>query len=116
MNQSSHPPGFSLEKIEASHREKRQRLEELSNEGLPPQTSTAPVPLWAPQLAHGNKPVTVRDSAESEGIARALSQAFLLPMDMKKEVASSPNNLLGSFMVHSAKSMQKMVAMAQKLG
>jgi hypothetical protein len=40
---------------------------------------------------------------DSEGTAIALSQAFMLPLDMQKELASSPDNLLGSFMVHSAK-------------
>lgn len=88
------PPGFSPEEIEASHRDKRQRLESQLNERLHPQSSTTPTPIWAPQLTHGNWPVTIRDNVESEGTAFALSQAFLLPGDMQKEVASFPDNLL----------------------
>ena len=101
--QAGHPPGFSPEEIEAGHREKRQRLEEVPNEGAPSQPSTVSAPLWAPQFRHGDRPITIRDSVEAEGNAMALSQAFLLPKDMQKEVASPSGRLLESFMVHSAK-------------
>jgi hypothetical protein len=99
--QPDFPPGFPPEGAEASHRDKRPRLEEAAGGSLT--TLPAPTPVWAPRFSHGNRAITVRDSVESEGTAMALSQAFLLPGDMQKEVASSPDNLLGSFMSHSAK-------------
>ncbi|KAI8534671.1 hypothetical protein RHMOL_Rhmol10G0108600 [Rhododendron molle] len=114
--QQDAPPGFSPEEIEASHRDKRQRLDASSVEQPSSQLAAPQTPLWAPQFMHGGRPVTVHDSVESEGTALALSQAFMLPGDMQKVIASSPDNLLGSFMSHSAKTMQKMVAMVQKLG
>lgn len=56
---------------------------------------------WAPQLVRGNRSVSVRDSADSEETTLALSQALLLPVDMKKEIESPPSKLLGSFMVNN---------------
>ncbi|KAF7129768.1 hypothetical protein RHSIM_Rhsim10G0122900 [Rhododendron simsii] len=38
--------------------------------------------------------VSIRDSVYSKGTALALSQAFMLPGDMQREVESSPDNLL----------------------
>ncbi|KAF7139792.1 hypothetical protein RHSIM_Rhsim06G0114700 [Rhododendron simsii] len=55
-------------------------------------------------------------NADAEDTALALSQAFLLPGDTQKEVEYSLNKLLSSFMINSAKAMQKMVAIAEKLG
>lgn len=99
----------------------------------------ASVPPWTPRLSHGNHLVSVRDSAESEDTALALSQAFLLPGDIQKEVENSPDKFLSLFMVNNVKvsplillfmslklsffintyecvqSVQKMVATAQKL-
>lgn len=102
-SQADIPPGFSPEEVEASHWDKRQRLESSLNERLPPQSSSTPTPIWAPNLTHGNRPVTIRDSVKSERITFALSQAFMLPRDMQKEVANSPDNLLSSFMINTAK-------------
>ncbi|XP_058203015.1 uncharacterized protein LOC131317485 [Rhododendron vialii] len=113
QTQTDAPPGFSPEEIEAIHREKRQRVEQPQER--PPPPSSSPAPIWAPSFSHGNRAITARDTVETEGTALALSQAFLLPGDMQKEVAMSPDNLLSSFMSHNAKVMQKMVAMAQKL-
>ncbi|XP_058181266.1 uncharacterized protein LOC131299703 [Rhododendron vialii] len=113
QTQTDAPPGFSPEEIEAIHKEKRQRVEQPQER--PPPSSSSPAPIWAPSFSHGNRAITARDIVETEGTALALSQAFLLPGDMQKEVAMSPDNLLSSFMSHNAKVMQKMVAMAQKL-
>jgi hypothetical protein len=99
--QPDFPPGFQPDGAEASHRDKRPRLEEATGGSLTAQP--APAPAWTPRFSRGNRPITVRDSVDSEGTAIALSQAFMLPLDMQKELASSPDNLLGSFMVHSAK-------------
>ncbi|KAF7121268.1 hypothetical protein RHSIM_Rhsim13G0132900 [Rhododendron simsii] len=103
---SDSPLGFSPKEIEASHRDKRQRLE--STEGESRSQQNAPSLVWAPKLTHGNRLVSIRDSVDSEGIALALSQAFMLPRDMQREVESSPDNLFGSFMVHSAKPSEKL--------
>lgn len=106
---SDAPPGFSPNEVAEGHRDKRPSLDSTSSGATPPEgnlttrRSTASIPIWAPQLSHENCPVSVRDSAESKDAALALSQAFLLPGDMQKEVESSPDKLLSSFIVNSAK-------------
>lgn len=106
---SDTPPGFAPNEAAEGHRDKRQRLDSISTGATPLEgnltthRTTTSVPIWAPRLSHGNRPISVRDSAESEDTALALSQAFLLPGDMQREVESSPDKLLSSFMVNSAK-------------
>lgn len=107
--QSDAPSGFSPNEVTEGHRDKRQRLNSpltrttLPKGNLTTRRSTASIPIWAPRLSHGNRPVSICDSAEFKDTALALSQALFLPGDMQREVDNTPDKLLSSFMVNSVK-------------
>lgn len=103
--QSDVPPSFSPEEVAAGHHDKCQRPDPFAPNTENTQLQDFPVfaLTWAPQLVRGNRPVSIGDSADSEETALALSQALLLPVDMKKEIESPPSKLLGSFMVNNIK-------------
>lgn len=106
---SDAPPGFSPSEVAESHCDKRQHIESSLAGTTPPEgrlttcRSTASVSAWTPHLAHGNRHVSIWDSAKSDDTTLAHSQAFFLPGDMRNEVENSPNKLLSSFMVNSVK-------------
>lgn len=107
--QTDVPLRFSPSEIAEAHRDKRQCIDSSSIVNASPDAtlttrrSTVSIPAWVPRLSHGNRPVSIQDSAEAEDTALALFQAFLLPGDMQKEVQNFPDKLLSSFMVHSIK-------------
>ncbi|KAF7129126.1 hypothetical protein RHSIM_Rhsim10G0114300 [Rhododendron simsii] len=93
--QSDAPPGFSPEEVTDGHHDKRQRFDptstgiDLPKGSLTPRRSSAPVPIWGPRMSHGNHP---------------------------REVESSPDKLLSSFMVNSAKVSKNESKTAYQLG
>lgn len=99
------PPCFAPEEVVDGHRDKCPRLDssslgtDIPEVNLTSRRSSGFIPIWAPRLSHGNCPVSVRDSADSEDTALALSQVFLLPKDMQKEVESSPDKLAPSWSI-----------------